>query len=210
MRLMRLTRYPGPLFAAVGGWRTVAEGVASQVLFAVAYPLTGRLITAALAAVAGVVILGLIRMCSDRKYWSAVIGVGVVAISALLAGGTGRPAAFYLQGVVVDLVGGVVCLASMLVRWPLVGLAVGGVRRGRLRWRQDPARRRLYQRCTAVFLAKFAISTAVLVPLYAAGSVIPLGIASTLLLSPAASLCIYLTWRILRGRQATPQPESAG
>ncbi|MFC5101955.1 hypothetical protein [Kibdelosporangium philippinense] len=53
--------------------------------------------------------------------------------------------------------------------------------------------------CTAIFLAKFVIGTAVLVPLYLTGEVIPLGIAVTLLGgAPAAGICLYLCWRILR------------
>ncbi|KFZ76614.1 hypothetical protein ED92_41540 [Amycolatopsis sp. MJM2582] len=60
--------------------------------------------------------------------------------------------------------------------------------------------------CTTVFLAKFAIATAALVPLYLAGTVIPLGIAATLLGgAPAAGVCLYLCWRIVR-----EEPRTAG
>lgn len=53
--------------------------------------------------------------------------------------------------------------------------------------------------CTAIFLAKFAIATAALVPLYLAGTVIPLGLAATLLGgAPAAGVCLNLSWQILR------------
>jgi hypothetical protein len=58
---------------------------------------------------------------------------------------------------------------------------------------------RPYTLCTLVFLAKFWLATAVLVPLYLAGDVAPLGIASTLLGAPAMAACTYLSWRILRG-----------
>lgn len=55
-----------------------------------------------------------------------------------------------------------------------------------------------------MFLAKFAIATAALVPLYLAGTVIPLGIAATLLGgAPAAGVCLYLCWRILREEPRT-------
>jgi hypothetical protein len=49
-----------------------------------------------------------------------------------------------------------------------------------------------------VFLAKFGIATALMVPLYLSGQVVPLGIASTLLGTPALGVCTYVCWRILR------------
>ncbi|WP_245191901.1 hypothetical protein [Amycolatopsis azurea] len=42
MGLDMLTRKSLSLFSAVGGWRTVAEGVASRALFLVAYLATAR------------------------------------------------------------------------------------------------------------------------------------------------------------------------
>jgi hypothetical protein len=45
----------------------------------------------------------------------------------------------------------------------------------------------------------------VLVPLYLAGQVTPLGISATLLGgAPAAGVCVYLCWRILRTQSTSP------
>jgi hypothetical protein len=187
------------LFSAVGGWRTVAEGVVSRVLFLVAYLVTGQVLTSALVAVGGAVVLAVVRLCTGGKVWQPVLGLAVVGVSALQAGSTGHAADFYLTAVLLQAAGGVLFLASMLVRWPVIGLVVGTVRGERFAWRRDRLRLRRYYACTAVFLAKFAIGTAVLVPLYLAGTVIPLGIAATLLGgAPAAGVCVYLCWRILR------------
>jgi hypothetical protein len=82
---------------------------------------------------------------------------------------------------------GVVFLASMLVRRPVVGLVLGA--RG-----YD----RRHQLCTAVFLAKFVVNVAVAAPLYLADQVVALGVATTVLGSPALAACGYLCWRILR------------
>jgi len=194
-----VTRRSVSLFAAMGGWRTVAEGVASRVLFLIAYLVTGRVSTSALVAVGGVLVFAVVRVFSDRKYWQAAIGLVVVGISAVLAGSTGQAIDFYLPAVLMQAGGGVVFLLSMVVRWPVVGLAVGAARGERFGWRRDPERRRRYQVCTAVFLAKFVVATMTLVPLYLAGQLIPLGIAATLLGgAPAAGACVYLCWRILR------------
>jgi uncharacterized membrane protein len=203
-----LTRKSVTLFAAVGGWRTVAEGVASRVLFLVAYLLTGRVPISALIAVGGVAVLTVVRVCTDRKYWSAAIGLVIVGTSALLAGSTGHAADFYLPAVLMQVAGSAVFLVSMLVRWPVIGLVLGAARGDRSGWRRDREQRRRYQACTAVFLVKNVIATAVLVPLYLAGQVLPLGIAATLLGgAPAAGACVYLCWRILRTKADSEGPD---
>jgi hypothetical protein len=199
MSLSMLTQKSLSLFSAVGGWRTVAESVVSRVLFLIAYLLTGHVLTSALVAVGGVFVFVVVRLCTARKVWQPVIGLLVVGVSALLAGSTGHAVDFYLTAVLLQAGGGVLFLVSILVRWPVIGLVMGTVRGDCLAWRHDHWQRRRYYLCTAVFLAKFAIATAVLVPLYLAGTVIPLGIAATLLGgAPAAGVCVYLCWRILR------------
>jgi hypothetical protein len=196
-----LTQKSLSLFTAMGGWRTVAEGVASRALFLVAYLLSDQVLTSALVAVSGVFVFAVVRMCTDRKFWQPAISLAVVGLSALLAGSTGHAVNFYLTAVLIQAAGTVVFLASMLARWPVIGLVMGTLRGERLTWQRDRRQRRRYQICTAIFLVKFGIATAVLVPLYLAGQVTALGIAATLLGgAPAAGICLYLCWRILRTR----------
>ncbi|RSM85731.1 DUF3159 domain-containing protein [Kibdelosporangium aridum] len=205
MSLNLVTQKSLSLFTAVGGWRTVAEGVASRALFLVAYLLTEHVLTSALIALGGVFVFAVVRLCTDRKFWQPAIGVLVVGVSVLLAGSTGRAVDFYLTAILTQAGGGVVFAVSMLVRWPIIGVVMGAVRGERFGWRRDRAQRRRFQVCTAIFLAKFGIATAVLVPLYLAGQVVPLGIAATLLGgAPAAGVCIYLCWRILRNPVSGP------
>jgi hypothetical protein len=199
MSLNALTHKSLSLFAAVGGWRTVAEGVASRALFLVAYLLTDHVLAAALIAVGGVLVFAVVRWCTAGKVWQPALGLIVVGVSALLAGSTGQAVDFYLTAVLLQAGGGVVFLVSIVVRWPVIGLVMGTVRGEGRAWRRDRGQRRRYYLCTAVFLAKFAIATAALLPLYLAEAVIPLGIAATLLGgAPAAGACVYLCWRILR------------
>ncbi|WP_433512884.1 DUF3159 domain-containing protein [Nonomuraea sp. CA-143628] len=210
MSLNAMTQKSLSLFAAVGGWRTVAEGSASRVLFLIAYLVTDQVSTSALVAVGGVVVFAVARVFTDRKYWQSAVGLVVVGASASLAGSTGHAVDFYLPTVLWQAAGGAVFLVSILVRWPVIGLAVGAARGERFGWRRDPARRRRYQVCTAVFLARYVIATMVLVPLYLAGNVIPLGIAATLLGgAPAMGVCIYLCWRILRAQADPTNPAMA-
>ncbi|GAA2807686.1 DUF3159 domain-containing protein [Crossiella cryophila] len=206
MSLSLLTQKSVSLFTAIGGWRTVAEGVASRALFLLAYLLSGQVLTSALVAVGGVLVFAAVRVFTDGKYWQAALGLVMVGISAALAGSTGQAVDFYLPAVLIQSAGTAVFLASMLVRWPVIGLAVGAARGERFDWRRDPAQRGRYQLCTAIFATKFGLATAVLIPLYLADQVTGLGIAATLLGgAPAAGACVYLCWRILRGpAEVTP------
>lgn len=185
------------MFDALGGWRTVAEGIASRMVFLLVYLPTGRVPLAALVAVGAVAGFAAVRVCTDRKYLSAVIPLAIVGLSAVLAGGTGHAVDFYLPTVLVEVIAAVICAVSILVRFPVFGLAFGALKGERLSWRRDRDRRRRYQLCTALFLAKFVLATALLLPLYLAALVTPLAIAETLL-GPVPLLCLYLCHRIVR------------
>jgi hypothetical protein len=188
---------------AIGGWRTIAEAIVSRVLFLILYLFTGQVLTSALVAVGGVLVFGVLRRRTEGKtWWQAVVPLAVVGLSALLAGGTGNALDFYLPEMLPDLILGPVFLVSMLIRLPVIGLVVGGARGERCTWRRDRARRRLYQRCTAVFLVKFAVAAVVMASLYLAGSVVGLGVATIVLTAPALAACVYLCWRMLRVEHA--------
>jgi len=184
-------------FAMVGGWRTIAEAVVSRAVFLVVYLLTDRVLVSAFVAVGGVLALAIVQAGRSRKYWPAVISVSIVGLSALSAGGTGDGVGFYLPEIAINVAVGTVCGLSLLVGWPAVGLAVGLARGDRTGWRHDRAQRRRYQLCTALFLAKDTVATALAVPLFVTGHVIGLGIVCTLLGPPAIAACAWWSWRIL-------------
>ncbi|MDX2968116.1 DUF3159 domain-containing protein [Kribbella solani] len=206
MNFNLLTQQSLSLFSALGGWRTLAEAIASRAVFLVAYLITAKVVVSALIAVGAVCIFAVARVWTDRKYWQAAGGLFTVGVSSFMAGSSGQAVNFYLTGVLASIVGGAVFLASMLVGLPLIGVAVGAARGNRFGWRRDRASRRRYQLCTAVFLAKFVIGAAVMVPLYLTEQVVPLGIASTLLTMPALAGCVYVSWRILRATVVPIEP----
>lgn len=200
MKARVLTQKSQSLFAAMGGWRTVAEIFTSRVVFLISYLVTREVWFSALTAVGAVVVFAVVRVWADRKYWQATAALVMVGISALLAGGTGQGINFYLPDIVRNLGAALVLAVSMLVRYPFIGLLVGPARGERLSWRQDREKRRRYQACTGVFLAKFTLAPLVMAPFYLAGQVVALGIAATLLGTPAIAVCVYFSWRILRVR----------
>jgi hypothetical protein len=169
------------------GWRTIAEAIASRVLFLVVYLLTDRLLPAALVAVGGVLAFTAVRLRTERpKWWQAAIPLVVMGLSAALAKGTGHAVDFYLPEIVPDLVLGPVFLLSLIVRRPVVGLILRD---------QRPD---LSRRCTVVLLVKFVVAATVMLTLYLADHVVALAIAGTVLTTPALALCGYLCWRIIR------------
>ncbi|GAA1659188.1 hypothetical protein GCM10009765_05690 [Fodinicola feengrottensis] len=202
-----LTRKSLSLLDTVGGWRTIAEAVTIRALFLLVYLRTGQVLPSALIAVGCVLIIALIRVIRQpEKWWRAGIPLAIVGLSTILAGGTGHAVDFYLPEMLPDLVLGPIVLISMLIQLPIVGLIVEtarGDQLGRFNWRRDLVRRRRYQRCTAVFLTKFALAAGVMIPLYVSENVIALGIATTVLTTPALAVCLYLCWRILRTQQST-------
>ncbi|TDV35302.1 uncharacterized protein DUF3159 [Actinophytocola oryzae] len=199
-----LTQRSSSLFASLGGWRTVAEMFVSRVLFLISYLLTRDVLVSALVAVGGVIVFAVFRIWADRKYWQATAGLIMVGISAALAGATGEGVNFYLQDIVRNVGAAAVLLVSMLVSWPVIGLLIGFARGEGVSWRHDQDKRRRYQLCTAVFMAKFVVAPLVMLPFYLAGDVVALGIVATLMGTPAIAICVYCCWRILR----TPAPDA--
>lgn len=201
-----LTARSFALFAAIGGWRTVAEAIGSRALFLVAYLTTGELRFALIVAVAGVAALAAVRVRTDRQWRHAGLALAVVGASALISGSTGRAADFYITDIVRTMVAGVVMLTSMLIRWPLVGVVAGVVRRDGFRWRRDRARRRRYQLCTAVFLAKLVVMAALMVPFYRSDNVVALGVVASGLNLPMLALCAFVCWRLLEADRSPLVP----
>jgi len=126
MSLTMLTQKSLSLFSAVGGWRTVAEGVASRALFLVAYLLTGQVLTSALITVGGVFVFAVVRLCTARKVWQPAIGL---VVSTLLAGSTGNAVDFYLAAIFLQAGGAITCAQ-------------------RYSWRNSPSPRQCWRRCT--------------------------------------------------------------
>src|SRR3954452_18182222 len=138
VKAIALTQRSQSLFAAMGGWRTVAEIFASRVLFLIAYLVTRHVWFSALVAVGGVVVFAVIRVFADRRYWQATGGLVMVGISALLAGSTGEGVNFYLPDIVRNVGAAVVLLVSMVARWPAIGLLVGFARGEGVQGRRVP------------------------------------------------------------------------
>ena len=148
------------------------------------------------ALATGIAVAALRRRRGDRPI-AALLGLLGVSVAALIALYTGRAADFFLAQLLSNVVSALVWGLSVLVRWPLLGVIVGGALGQRSSWRQDPALLRAYCLASWVWVGQYLIRIAVFTPLWAMGAVVALGIARLVLSWPLVAACIALSATVL-------------
>jgi hypothetical protein len=114
-------------------------------------------LTAAIwAAVGGAVLITVIRVVRKEPLQPAISGFFGVAIAAFIAYRTGSAKGFFLFGIWASLVYGSVFLASVLVRWPLVGVIWSFLNGHGMAWRSDRKAVISYNVATLTWVAVFA------------------------------------------------------
>jgi Protein of unknown function (DUF3159) len=150
------------------------------------------------AAVLVAAIVAGLRLARGGRPRSVLLGLLGVAVAALVALYTGRAVDFFAVQIVTNAASALAWAASIVVRWPLLGIVVGTALGQRTRWRRDPDLLRGYQRASWLWVAQYAVRIAVLVPLYLADAVIALGIARIALTWPLVALSVAGSWPLLR------------
>ena len=148
------------------------------------------------ALVAGVAVAALRWYHGDRPL-AALLGLLGVSAAALIALYTGRAADFFLPQLLSNIVSALVWALSVLVRWPLLGLIVGGVLGQRTAWRCDPALLRAYNLASWVWVGQYLIRIAVFTPLWVLGAVVELGVARVALSWPLVAACVAASGAVL-------------
>lgn len=183
---------------ALGGWRGIIDSGLPTVVFIVAYLVTGsdlqKSLIAAITAGVLVLIWRLIRRQPLQQVLAGFIGL---LIAAWFSSRTGRAEDVFLPGLLLNIGYGAAFLASILVRWPLLGIAMGYLTGEGTSWRADPDLRRVYAAASWIWVGVFGLRIAVQVPLYLAGAVAPLGIAKVVLGWPLYLAGAYATYRVL-------------
>ncbi|MGF1661744.1 MAG: DUF3159 domain-containing protein [Kineosporiaceae bacterium] len=202
------------LLRALGGWRGTAEAALPILAFLAVWwwrseaagdP--GALRQSLLAAGVVMAVLVVTRVAQRQTLQHVLSGVVGLVIAAVLALRTGNASDVFLPGILYNLVLAVLFGASVLLRWPLLGLAYGALVGDVSGWRSRPEVVRLFQRLTAVFVASYALRVVVQLPLYLAGSVTVLGIAKLVLGWPLLALVVVVIGAMLaRGRTPIEHP----
>ncbi|HEX8935273.1 MAG TPA: DUF3159 domain-containing protein, partial [Pseudonocardiaceae bacterium] len=154
-----------PLTALLGGRRTALDATVPAVAFVLGWLMSGHSLGwgAAAALLTGAVVASLRWYRGDRPL-AALLGLLGVSLAALIALYTGRAADFFLAQLLSNVVSALVWALSVLIRWPLLGVIVGGALGQRTAWRRDPALLRAYCLASWVWVGQYLIRIAVFTP----------------------------------------------
>ena len=183
----------------LGGWRSAVETAVPLVGFAAGWLAGGHSVPigAGAAVLAGAVVAAW-RIVAGQRPLGTVLSLLLVCAGALVALRTGRAADFFGVRVLTNAVSVLAWAASILVRWPFLGLIVGTVLGQKTRWRRDPDLLRGYQRASWIWVGQYCLRLAVFIPLWWAGSVLWLTAAQTILTWPLVAACLAVSWWVLR------------
>ncbi len=198
---------------SMGGVRGLLESVIPITVFSLYFGITRDLRTSCIVALVPAVAFVLWRAVRREPVSQAIGGLLALGVGAFLAMRTGRSEAFFLPTIIKNVAYLAAFVISIVVRWPLIGLALGmfnsvadlgGERSARevLRestwWRQDPVALRAYTLASWFWVGMFAVRLAVQVPLFMLGKTAELGLLSVPLGLPLFGLTAYLTWLVVR------------
>jgi hypothetical protein len=181
------------LLASMGGWLGLAEGVLPSLVFLVVFELTTALVPAVLASLALSALFLVWRLVRRQSVTAAIGGAVGVGLSAVLALVTAESRNFFALGLLTNAAYGGVLAVSVLVRWPLIGVAAAFLLGDQGTWRRDPVKRRLGTWLTLLWVALFAVRLVVELPFYLAGRTEELGIARLLLGVPLYAPVLVVT-----------------
>jgi hypothetical protein len=199
----------GGLLASMGGWLGIAEGVLPSLVFLVVFQVTGALVAAVIASLALSALFLAWRLLRRQNVTAAIGGAVGAGLSAVLALVTSDSRNFFVVGLLTNAAYGAVMLISVLVRWPLIGVAASFLLGDQATWRSDPVKRRLGTWLTLLWVGLFAVRLIVELPFYFAGRTEALGIARLVLgiplYAPVLVLTVLAVQAVYRGR-----PEGGG
>ena len=149
-------------------------------------------------AVLAALAVSLWRLRRGDRPRAVLFGLLAVCVAALIAVRTGRAENFFLLQLLSNAASSLAWIISVVVRWPLLGIVVGGVLGQKTRWRRDAALLRAYSRGSWVWVCQYVLRVAVFLPLYAAGQTVELGVARIALTWPLIAACLAVSWWVVR------------
>jgi hypothetical protein len=196
------------LTKALGGARGVVEAAIPTIGFTVSWIVTKEL-KLSLGIGAGLAVALLLMRLAQRSTVQFVLNsIFGIAIAALFALRSGKAEDAFLPGILYNAGYAAAMLASIAVRWPLVGFIIGSVTGDPTAWHRDREIVRLCSRLTWLLLIPCLARVAVQYPLYVAGHVAWLGAAKVVMGWPLQVAALAaMVWLLARGR--TPMERNA-
>jgi len=186
------------LATVLGGRRGALDASLPPVAFVLGWLVSGRSIGwGAAVAITVAVVVGVVRLLRGQRVAAVVISLAAVVAAALVALYTGRAQDFFLLQVLANVGSALAWAASILIRWPLLGVIVGVVLGQKTRWRRDPALLRAYSLASWVWVGQYVLRVAVFGVLWWGGQVVALGVARTVLSWPLVAAVIAVSGWVL-------------
>lgn len=165
------------LAKALGGRRGMLEAAVPTAAFTVLFLTTHELKLAVLVSVGSALVLLAARIAAKSTtqfVLNSLFGIGIGAFFAWRSARGGGDAndqalAYFLPGILYNLVYSVLMVFSIVVRWPLLGFLVGSVTGDPTAWRADKAILKLCSRLTWLLVLPCVIRVVVQGPIYLAG-----------------------------------------
>jgi hypothetical protein len=191
-----------------GGMSGLIYASLPSVVFVVAEAVTGLHTAVALAVGAGAGI-ALLRLLRKEPLQPALSGLLGVAIAAFIAYQTGDAKGYFLVGIWGSLVLAVVFFASILMRWPLVGVIWAALSGTGHAWRADRSARMGYDVATLALVAVFAARFVVQNWLYGQDATGWLAFARIAMGYPLSALAlVVVVWAVSRAARSS-RPETS-
>lgn len=187
--------------------------VASTLPILVLIPVNNRFgLLPALAAALGVALaVAAVRLVRKENMQPAISGLIGVAIGAGIAWYTGDAKGYFLYGIWVSLVFGIVFVVSIAARWPAVGVIWRGINGEDMSWRDHKFALRMYDLATGawalVFFARFFVQN----NLYNRDATTMLAAVKLIMGWPLTGLVTLLTvWAVRRANNAQEEASHGG
>lgn len=191
------------LLGALGGVRGLLETILPGLVFLILFTFTQDVPLSIGCSVAVAIVFTVVRVIGKTPVTQAIAGLIGVGASAILALITGRGEDNFVLGIWTNVAYGAALLISILVRWPLIGLAAGYLMGDGLAWRSVRSKFRVMQALTFLWFLLFAARLLVQVPLYLAHTpeaTSALGLAKLLMGVPLYAPLLLITYFVVRGQ----------
>jgi hypothetical protein len=194
-----LPSFSEQLAEQLGGWRGLIESSIPVTVFVIANVIT-ELRPAIIVAVASGLLIAVFRLSRRQSVRHAVNGLFGILVGAFIAWRSGDARDFYLPGIIISAAYALAMVASVALRWPLVGwiwsVVLDG---GKTRWREDPVLLRAFGWLTALWAVVYLAKVGIQYGLYLAQEDEWLGVARIALGWPPYALLLAVTvWSVRR------------
>lgn len=187
-----------PLWKAMGGFLGVIETLLPGMVFVLVLGLSRNPWLSIWVSVGISIAFTIYRIVRRQPVTQALVGLLGVVASAVLATMSNRPEDNFVVGLLTNAVYGSVFLLSILIGWPIIGIAVGFFKGEGTAWRKNKHHFRVFQAVTAVWVGMFALRILVEYPLYLQGNIEALSMTKLLLGLPLYVPVLAITWLVIR------------